>query len=86
VSGEIRCSTYNHYLGPNATRADCVTYSVDPATLYSSVGWRTGRSWHPGGVNLLLADGSVRFTKDSIALSLWRALATRASGEVISDD
>jgi prepilin-type N-terminal cleavage/methylation domain-containing protein/prepilin-type processing-associated H-X9-DG protein len=43
-------------------------------------------SHHPGGVNLLLGDGSVRFIKDSINLATWRALGTRAGGEVISAD
>jgi prepilin-type N-terminal cleavage/methylation domain-containing protein/prepilin-type processing-associated H-X9-DG protein len=46
----------------------------------------TSRSYHPGGVNALLADGSVRFIKSSIAGSTWRALGTIAGGEVISAD
>jgi prepilin-type N-terminal cleavage/methylation domain-containing protein/prepilin-type processing-associated H-X9-DG protein len=41
-------------------------------------------SRHPGGVNLALGDGSVRFIKDSINLATWRALGTRSGGEVIS--
>jgi prepilin-type processing-associated H-X9-DG protein len=41
-------------------------------------------SAHPGGVNLGFGDGSVRFMKDSIALSVWRALSTRNGGEVVS--
>ncbi|QDV39148.1 DUF1559 family PulG-like putative transporter [Tautonia plasticadhaerens] len=44
------------------------------------------RGQHPGGVNLLLADGSVRFIKDAIDLATWRALSSRAGGEVISGD
>ena len=40
-------------------------------------------SYHPGGVNVLLGDGSVRFIKDSIALSVWRALSTRNGGEIV---
>jgi len=32
------------------------------------------RSNHPGGVNTLLADGSVRFVGDSIELNAWRAM------------
>ncbi len=43
-------------------------------------------SFHPGGVNLLLLDGSVRFVKATTNLSIWNALGTRAGGEVISSD
>ena len=40
------------------------------------------RSRHPGGVQVLMADGSVHFINDTIDLSTWRALATIAGGEV----
>ena len=43
-------------------------------------------SAHSGGANVVLADGSVRFFRDSISITTWRALATRAGGEVISGD
>ena len=43
-------------------------------------------SWHPGGVNVTMADGSVRFVKDSINIQTWMALGTKAGGEVISSD
>jgi len=46
----------------------------------------TADSNHPGGVNVLLADGSVRFIKNAINGQAWRALGTIASGEVISSD
>jgi prepilin-type N-terminal cleavage/methylation domain-containing protein/prepilin-type processing-associated H-X9-DG protein len=46
----------------------------------------TADSYHPGGVNALLGDGSVRFLKDSINGPTWRALGTIAGGEVISAD
>ena len=36
----------------------------------------TSRSYHPGGVNALLADGSVRFIKSSIAGPVWRSLGS----------
>ncbi|MGC8640283.1 MAG: DUF1559 domain-containing protein [Isosphaeraceae bacterium] len=42
----------------------------------------TATSRHPGGVNLLLADGSVRFVKNTIDLRIWQALATIAGGEI----
>jgi prepilin-type N-terminal cleavage/methylation domain-containing protein/prepilin-type processing-associated H-X9-DG protein len=40
-------------------------------------------SFHPGGVNTLMADGSVKFIKDSINQTTWWALGTKANGEVI---
>ena len=43
-------------------------------------------SRHPGGVNMLLGDGSVRFVKDTINIDVWRALGTIRGGEVISAD
>jgi prepilin-type N-terminal cleavage/methylation domain-containing protein/prepilin-type processing-associated H-X9-DG protein len=43
-------------------------------------------SYHSGGVNTLMGDGSVRFVKDSIGAVTWRALGTIAGGEVISSD
>jgi prepilin-type N-terminal cleavage/methylation domain-containing protein/prepilin-type processing-associated H-X9-DG protein len=46
----------------------------------------TARSHHPGGVNALLADGSVRFIRDGIAGPTWRALGTVADGEVVGSD
>ena len=43
----------------------------------------TSRSYHPGGVNVLFADGSVRFVKDGVAGATWRALGTTDGGEVV---
>ena len=45
----------------------------------------TSRSYHIGGVNVLLLDGSVRFVSNSISIVNWQALGTRAGGEVIGD-
>ncbi|MFI5458335.1 MAG: DUF1559 domain-containing protein [Isosphaerales bacterium] len=46
----------------------------------------TTNSFHPGGTNVLIGDGSAHFIKETIAKAPWWALATRASGEVISAD
>jgi len=43
-------------------------------------------SRHPGGVNFLFGDGSVRFVKNSINPQIYASLATRNGGEVISAD
>jgi prepilin-type N-terminal cleavage/methylation domain-containing protein/prepilin-type processing-associated H-X9-DG protein len=43
-------------------------------------------SWHSGGINALMGDGSVKFVKDAISQATWWALGTKANGEVISAD
>ncbi len=43
-------------------------------------------SKHPGGVNALFADGSVRFVKNTVNPITWTALGTIAGGEVVSSD
>jgi hypothetical protein len=42
----------------------------------------TSRSYHPGIVMAALVDGSVRALPETVELHVWRALATRAGGEV----
>jgi len=78
ANGEFRCALYNHYLPPNSQSPDClgVVPSGSVTTRFTPYGWRTARSWHPGGVNVLLADGAVRFVLDSIDLAVWKAAAT----------
>ncbi|MHC5538827.1 H-X9-DG-CTERM domain-containing protein, partial [Singulisphaera rosea] len=41
---------------------------------------------HPGGVNTLFGDGSVRYVKNTVSPIVWRALGTIAGGEVVSAD
>ncbi len=40
-------------------------------------------SLHPGGVNVGMADGSVRFVKSTINLATWRAIGSRNGGEIV---
>src|SRR5262249_48179079 len=46
----------------------------------------TANSRHPGGINVGLADGSVRFVKSTVNIQSWRALGTRNGGEVTGAD
>jgi prepilin-type processing-associated H-X9-DG protein len=48
-----------------------------PASLYGA------GSPHPGGLNAVMGDGSVRFLRKTTAFQVFRALITRAGGEVI---
>jgi prepilin-type N-terminal cleavage/methylation domain-containing protein/prepilin-type processing-associated H-X9-DG protein len=42
-------------------------------------------SYHSGGANVCMADGSVRFVRDSLDFATWQAVGTRAGGEVVSN-
>jgi prepilin-type N-terminal cleavage/methylation domain-containing protein/prepilin-type processing-associated H-X9-DG protein len=79
---------YNHCVPPNAAIRDCSLYSFSEGIRWRTLheGVFTARSGHPGGVNTLLMDGSVRFVRDGVNLAVWRALATRASGDLVSGD
>ena len=84
VSGEYRCAAYNHYYPPNSAQPDCLgtRLSGGPQYLFSAYGWRAARSRHPGGVNVLMADGAVRFVNEDIEQHTWGALSTREGEEV----
>jgi len=43
-------------------------------------------SFHPGGVNVLFGDGSVKFIKSTVARNTWWGLGTRNGGEIVSAD
>ncbi len=64
-------------LGPNSRIPDCGEIGVD-----NGIGVFAARSYHPGGVNAALADGSVRWFTSGIAPMTWRGLGTRAGGEI----
>ena len=83
ATGEIRCGSYNHYYTPNSTTCDCV--ANDTSLGYTAVGFRAARSRHRGGVNLVMVDGSVRFTADSVDGATWKAVGTRAGGDTPGD-
>jgi prepilin-type N-terminal cleavage/methylation domain-containing protein/prepilin-type processing-associated H-X9-DG protein len=76
ADGAYPTGLYNHWLPPNAKTPDCIRHS--------NPGWRAARSRHPGGVNVLFADGSVHFISDAVALPTWRALGSRHGGEAVS--
>ncbi len=79
IDGHYGNTLYNHYYTPNPKTWDCGNGSHNK-------GLSTARSYHTGGVNILHADGSVRFVRDSVdLLTVWRPLGTRNTGEVIGN-
>ena len=78
---------YQHNRTPNSLVPDeirqawCFTTPKAPCiggfSAYNNVKYiATARSSHPGGVNVLLGDGSVRFISETIALNTWQALSS----------
>ena len=55
-----------------------------PCTVNAN-GKISARSNHTGGVNVAMADDSVRFVSDTIPLATWQALSTANGGEVVND-
>jgi prepilin-type N-terminal cleavage/methylation domain-containing protein len=70
---------YSHINPPNK-KACAFAGATEMASYYTMIG---ASSNHPGGVNVSCLDGSVKFVKDSVSATTWRALATKAGGEVI---
>lgn len=78
INGHYGDALFNHYYTPNSKKWDCGNGSNNRALS-------SARSFHPNGVNVLMVDGSVRFVPNSIAVDSWRAMSTRAGGEVKID-
>jgi prepilin-type N-terminal cleavage/methylation domain-containing protein len=97
LQGRVHQTGFTTALSPNTvvpfTDDDGDTYNVDfvsslegrAANLltYAAV---TSRSGHQGSINALRMDGSVRPVRQDIHLSVWRALGTRAGGEIPLDE
>jgi prepilin-type N-terminal cleavage/methylation domain-containing protein/prepilin-type processing-associated H-X9-DG protein len=67
-------------LPPNSKFTNC---SADSANTVETPGMMNMSSFHSGGANTLMCDGSVKFLKDSTNMPVIWALGSRAQGEVI---
>lgn len=95
VTGRTLQSGLTTTFPPNTLVAyvkDGATYDVDftsarvsPSAPQHSYRCVTSRSYHPGGVNAAMMDGSVQFFNSSIDQVTWRALGTRAGNETIGE-
>jgi prepilin-type N-terminal cleavage/methylation domain-containing protein/prepilin-type processing-associated H-X9-DG protein len=73
----------NVLLAPNPKYPNC---TENGAASIADAGMYGLSSPHPGGANIMMADGSVRFLKDSTNMQTVWALGSRAQGEVVSAD
>lgn len=70
---------YNHTLTPNSQFRDCVT------AVNFAEGHMAARSYHTGGAHVAMGDGSVQFASSTIDANVWKAIGTRAGGEVVGE-
>ena len=70
---------YTNIMPPNSW--SCVTNNQD-----MNGALLTASSRHPGGVNAVFCDGSVKFVKNTINYLTWMAVGTIANNEVVSAD
>lgn len=73
IVGKAFTTTFSTYLPPNSAVPDMYAHGI---------GFYAARSNHPGGVNVAMGDGSVRFVSDQIKLETWRALGTCSGNEI----
>lgn len=74
-------------VGGNMVDIDLLTQVEGSSATKPSYSAVTSRSYHSGGiVNVMFMDGSVRTVAANVDLSIWRALGTRAGGEVANLD
>jgi prepilin-type N-terminal cleavage/methylation domain-containing protein/prepilin-type processing-associated H-X9-DG protein len=82
--GAIAQTLFNTVVPPNSQQNQWTHCSSSGSTALGT--YSNADSFHPGGVNTLMADGSVRFIKDSVNQRTWWALGTKAGSEVVSAD
>jgi prepilin-type N-terminal cleavage/methylation domain-containing protein/prepilin-type processing-associated H-X9-DG protein len=75
ILGKSYSTTFSAYDPPNPPHPD---------VCQMTYGWFAARSFHPGGVNACLVDGSVKFITDDIDRLTWNNLGSIADGEVIA--
>jgi prepilin-type N-terminal cleavage/methylation domain-containing protein/prepilin-type processing-associated H-X9-DG protein len=83
VMGEMCCTQYNHVAPPNSKTCAGTGFSGNMANMPMMV---PPSSRHPGGVNVLMGDGSGRFVKSGVSLATWRAVGTRSGNELVNGD
>jgi prepilin-type N-terminal cleavage/methylation domain-containing protein len=61
----------------------CGSNSIPNAPCSAGTPLLSARSNHVGGVQVVLADGSVRFVSSNISLATWQALGTMNTGDIV---
>jgi len=84
INGELASTMYNHILPPNSPTRDCKNGGFVDSNNETAI--VSARSRHPGVVNVVAADGSVRSVKSTVNVSIWQGYGTAKGGEILSSD
>lgn len=91
--GERGATLFNTIVPPNSKQYPWHSCRMDPGGAGQCLpcapegsSFINAQSNHPGGANFAFGDGSVRFIKDSVSMTTYMSLGTRAGGEVVSAD
>lgn len=86
------CTEYMTIDTPNTIVRDVTPYCIpspagpeNPPGEVGAYAHKAARSRHPGGVNVVFADSSLRFVTDDIQQPVWQAMGTMNGGEAIPD-
>jgi hypothetical protein len=93
VDGKVHETGFTAAFAPNTlvpfvsggTTYDLDFLSATETNLGDTYAAVTARSYHTGLVHVMIMDGSARSVNSAIPLSTWRALSTRAGGEVVPE-
>ncbi|MCA9218595.1 MAG: DUF1559 domain-containing protein, partial [Planctomycetales bacterium] len=93
VAASMGASTYSHWTTPNSPQPDNINgcdplakgafkcIEIPPGTAQEGDTFAAARSAHPGGVNVVFADGRATFYLNEVDPKIWRAISTRCGGE-----
>jgi prepilin-type N-terminal cleavage/methylation domain-containing protein/prepilin-type processing-associated H-X9-DG protein len=91
----VHGSNYEHFDTPNSSSGDvmypgtCTPFTGMPCVPGVNGAYSTfhnaARSNHPGGVNVVFADGHVAFVPNEVSLFVWRAIGARDDGSTLGN-
>jgi prepilin-type processing-associated H-X9-DG protein len=82
IIGQHTFALFNTVLTPNSPHFDCM---IGGCGEFDCAGLFTASSNHPGGVNVLMADGQVRFVSDNVDQRIWWAVGSKSGRESIDN-
>ena len=85
LHGDYATSRYNHIMPPNSRSCTHGSGNLTAIPVNEQGGATTASSRHNGGVNFVMADGSIHFVAEGVDPAVWRAAGSRDGEETLGD-